>query len=238
MSRSASRLGGQALLAQLLPPGAEFGGIVTNLAREVELSGARVLTGTATDGAMIARDRPEVVILATGSRLSRPAIEAEPDAAIVHAADILAGSARTGKRVVVYDWLADWTGAGIAERLAGEGAHVRLAVNGLGAAFNIQNYIRDEYAAKLHALGVEVHPYMRLYGFDGETAYFLHTAAQTPVEMADVDTVVLVAPNEPEDALAAEVRRLGIPVHLVGDCLAPRTAEEAVYEGLKAAAGL
>ena len=37
------RLGGQTLLAQLLPHRNEFGGIVTNLEREVEL--ARVVVG-------------------------------------------------------------------------------------------------------------------------------------------------------------------------------------------------
>ena len=36
-------------------------------------------------------------------------------------------------------------------------------------------------------------------------------------------------------ALAADCRQLGIPVHLIGDALAPRTAEEAVFEGLKVA---
>ena len=38
---ASARLGGQALLAQLLPGRAEFGGIVTNLAREMELAGRR-----------------------------------------------------------------------------------------------------------------------------------------------------------------------------------------------------
>ena len=41
---AAPRLGGQALLAQLLPGRAEFGGIVTNLAREIELAGVKVVT--------------------------------------------------------------------------------------------------------------------------------------------------------------------------------------------------
>ena len=43
---AAPRLGGQALLAQQLPGRAEFGGIVTNLAREMELAGVKVVTNT------------------------------------------------------------------------------------------------------------------------------------------------------------------------------------------------
>jgi hypothetical protein len=53
--------------------------------------------------------------------------------------------------------------------------------------------------------------------------------------LEDVDTVVAVYPGTPNDALADDCRRMCIPVHLIGDALAPRTAEEAVFEGLKAA---
>jgi len=229
------RLGGQALLAQLLPGRAEFGGIISNLSREAERVGARILKGIEGTGETIREAAPDAVILATGSRPFRPPIEGESEAlSIVHAADVLAGTARVGASVVIYDWLADWIGPGLAEKLAGEGSRVRLAVNGICPAINIQNYIRDVYLAKLHRLGVEVLPMMRLYGVDGTTAYFVHTAAQEPVVLEDVDTIVLACPNSPSDALAEEIRKLGIELHMVGDCLAPRTAEEAVFEGLKA----
>ncbi len=229
-----TRLGGQALLAQLLPGRAEFGGIVTNLERELALAGVTVFKGSTMTIEAVARERPDAVILATGSRLQSPPIEGGEGCDIVHAADVLAGQVRTGKRVVIYDWLADWVGSGTAEKLASEGAQVTLCVNGFGPAANIQNYIRDEYVAKLFRLGVEVKPYMRLYGADGRTAYFLHTAAQAPVEIEGVDTIVLACPNAPEDGLLDGIRALGIPVEAVGDCLSPRTCEEAVFEGLKA----
>jgi len=54
----------------------------------------------------------------------------------------------------------------------------------------------------------------------------------------DVDTLVLACPNAPADHLATELRPLVHELYLVGDCLAPRTAEEAVFEGLKAAMAL
>jgi 2,4-dienoyl-CoA reductase-like NADH-dependent reductase (Old Yellow Enzyme family) len=228
------RLGGQVLLAQLLPGRAEFGGLVTNLQREVERAGVRVHLRRPVTRTLIAAERPDVVILATGSTRHAPPYEDGGGMQVVHATEILEG-ARTGKRVVIYDWLADWIGVGIAEKLAGEGASVRLAVNGVCAAFAIQNYVRDEKNARLHRLGVSVLPWMRLYGVDGTTAYFLHTAAQEPVVLEDVDTLVLACPNAPRIDLVGDLIDLGIPYHQIGDCLAPRTAEEAVFEGLKAA---
>jgi hypothetical protein len=176
----------------------------------------------------------EAIILASGSRALMPEIEIGPGIEIAHASEILDGVKKTGNRVVIYDWLADWIGAGIAERLAQDGAHVRLAVNGVCAAASIQNYIRDEANARLFRLGVEVLPWMRLYGAEDRTAYFLHTAAQEAVILEDVDTLVLACPNSPADELADGIRSLGLELHMIGDCLAPRTAEEAVYEGLKA----
>ena len=70
-----------------------------------------------------------------------------------------------------------------------EGVHVRLAVNGICAAVNTQNYIRDELNARLFKAGVEVLPWMRLYGADGRTAYFIHTASREAVVLEDVDTL-------------------------------------------------
>lgn len=232
----APRLGGQALIAQLLPGRAEFGGIVTNLAREAERSGAAIVKGRAVTAELVTSEGPDAVILATGSLPHAPPAEGIEGATnVIHAADVLAGRAATGGRVVIYDWLADWVGSGVAEKLAGEGAHVRLAVNGICPAVNIQNYIRDVYIAKLHRLGVSVLPMMRLFGIDGTTAYFLHTAAQEPVVLEEVDTLVLACPNAPADGLAKELRSVVEELYLVGDCFAPRTAEEAVFEGLKAA---
>ncbi len=225
--------GGQAKLAQLLPKRAEFGGIITNLTREAERHGAIIHRRSDVTRELIESEQPDAVILATGSKPHLPPIEGEA-AQIVHAVDILAGRATSGARAVVYDWHGDWTGAGISERLAADGVHVRLAVNAMCAAANIQTYIRFEIIARLHKLGVEVHPWLRLYGADGNTAYFIHTPSREAVVMENVDTIVLNTPNLQEDGLVEELERLGVEHHLIGDALSPRTAEEAVYEGMKA----
>jgi 2,4-dienoyl-CoA reductase-like NADH-dependent reductase (Old Yellow Enzyme family) len=232
---ASSRLGGQANLAQLLPHRSEFGGIVTNLARELELSGATVRLNSAVTAELLAAWRPDVVIVATGSVPALPPFERDGDLQVALAADVISGQAMAGGRVVVYDWLADWIGAGIAEKLAGEGCRVTLAVNGVCAAANIQNYVRDAAIARLHKLGVETLPFMRLYGTDNGTVYFLHTASHESVVLDGVETLVVASPNRPTDELAAVAGTLGLDTYLIGDALAPRTAEEAVFDGLSAA---
>ena len=233
---ASSRLGGQALLAQLLPGRAEFGGIVTNLAREVEISGARVVMGTAVDRALIERERPDAVIAATGGKPYWPAgLEISDDGHVVDAWQVLRDKANVGQSVVVADWRADWIGVGLAELLATAGCRVRLAVNGLHAAELLPFYVRDMAAGRLHRLGVEIIPYTRLYGRDAETVYLQHTTSGEPVVIEGVDTLVLAQGHVPETDLLDSLDGYDGEVVAIGDCLAARTAEEAVFDGLKAA---
>ncbi len=227
------QLGGQTRLAQLLNTRAEFGGITTNLSREADLAGVTIHRRSDVDMDVIRRDKPDAVILATGSLPHMAPMEGEA-AHVIHAVDLLSGKSKSGARAVIYDWHGEWLGSGIAERLASEGVHVRLAVNAACAAANLQTYIRFETVARLHKAGVEVIPWLRLYGADGNTVYFTHTPSREAVIMDDVDTLVLATPNIPNDTLSAALESEGIEHHLIGDCLTPRTAEEAVYEGLKA----
>ena len=49
-----------------------------------------------------------------------------------------------------------------------------------------------------------------------------------------VDTVVLALGHESVTALEEELAALDVELHLAGDCLSPRSVEEAVYEGMMA----
>jgi 2,4-dienoyl-CoA reductase-like NADH-dependent reductase (Old Yellow Enzyme family) len=234
----AKRLGGKALFAQMLPHRAEFGGIITNLAREMELAKVSVVLGTEVTEALMSSESPDAIIIATGARAILPPLEGEAAIGIFMDIEVAGERVEVGNRVLIYDWLADWTGIGLAEKLASQGREVTLAVNGICAAAAIQNYMRDAAIARLFKLGVKTLPFMRLYGVEGRSAYLIHTAAQEPVIIDNLDTVVTVYPGMPETALADAARRLCAEVQLIGDALSPRTAEEAVYEGMVAARSL
>lgn len=234
----AAQLGGQALLAQLLPGRAEFGGIVTNLAREMELAGVEVVRNSRIDRAAVERLAPDAVVLATGAVPRWPAIEGQEDGHVVDAWQVLKGEANVGGSAVIADWRGDWIGLGLAEKLARDGCRVRLAVAGLMAGQTIPQYVRDHWVGTLHRLGVEVIPYARLYGVDGETAYFQHIASGEAVILEGVDTLVLAQGHHAVSELSEELAGLGLELHEVGDCVSPRTAEEAVLEGLQVGCAL
>jgi len=238
LCEASPRLGGQALLAQLLPGRAEFGGIVTNLEREMALAGVEVRRNCAVDAALVRALAPDAVIVATGARPRRPAIEGGEAAHIVDAWQVLRDEVNVGAAVVVADWRCDWVGMGIAEKLARAGCRVRLCVNGYMPGQTIQQYVRDNWIGILHKLGVEIIPYVRLFGADGDAVYLQHTTSGEAVICEAVDTLVLAQGHDSVAGLEQELAEFGGELHLIGDCLAPRTAEEAVLEGLQVAAAL
>jgi 2,4-dienoyl-CoA reductase-like NADH-dependent reductase (Old Yellow Enzyme family) len=235
---TSGRLGGQALLAQQLPGRAEFGGIVTNLTREMELAGVSVVKNTRLDAELVRREAPDAVILATGAMPRRPTFDGAESAHAVDAWQVLRGEVNVGSSVLVADWRCDWIGMGIAEKLARAGCRVRLAVNGYVPGQRIQQYVRDQWNGTLHKLGVEIIPYARLYGADGETVYLQHMSSGEPIVCEGVDTLVLALGHEQETKTATDLDDWQGELHRIGDCVAPRTAEEAVLEGLKVGAAI
>lgn len=229
-----SQLGGQVLLAQLLPRRSEFGGASTNLQREMALAGVHVVRNTRVDRARVEREKPDHVIIATGAEPYWPAFENGGELQVVDAWQVLREQVTLGRSVVVVDWRCDWIGPGIAERLVRAGHHVQLAVNGTHCGENLPLYVRDQLAGELHRLGIPIIPYARLYGCDDTTVYLQHTASGEPMLLENIDTLVLCQGHQPVDTLGAELQGL-VPFDRIGDCLAPRTAEEAIYEGLKVA---
>ena len=175
---------------------------------------------------------PDVVIAATGAIPYMPEIRGSEEAHVVNAWQVLEGKANVGGSVVIADWRCDWIGLGLAELLVKQGCSIRLAVNGMVAGQNIPQYARDAWIGKLHKLGVEIIPHVRVVGVDSEDVYFQHTLSGEPVILNSVDTLVTSLGHFAETKLEEDLSKYGISHHIIGDCLSPRTVEEAILEGL------
>ncbi len=239
---AARRVGGQVLLAEKLPGRAEFGGVVTNLGGEAERAGVRIVTGTAVDAALVAREAPDVVVVATGARPRRPPLELTNDPVVLDPWEVILGAAVPDGRVVVADWRCDWIGLGIAELLGRRGHRVTLGVSGQVPGQRLQQYVRDAMTIAALRARVEMLSYVRPFGYDGSAVFFQHVLTGEPVVVEDVASLVLAQGHEPVDdlatALAAPDADFRGEVHLIGDALAPRTVEEAVLEGLRVGAAI
>jgi len=228
---AAAQLGGQALLAQKLPGREEFGGIVTNLSAELKRAGVDVVTGSSMTLESIQALDPDAVIVATGAIPYVPQFDGHDASHVVTAWQVLRDEAAIGRSVVIADWRADWVGVGLAERLALAGCSVTLCTNAAMAGESLQIYTRNHYVGRLHRLGVNIRTHARLYGVDGDSVYFQDTLTQDAMVFDGIESVVLSLGHSASGTLRSQLHGAVFPVLSIGDCVAPRTAEEAVYEG-------
>jgi 2,4-dienoyl-CoA reductase-like NADH-dependent reductase (Old Yellow Enzyme family)/thioredoxin reductase len=231
------RVGGQVLLAEQLPGRAEFGGAVTNLVNEAARSNVKIATGVRVDAAFIAEQSPDAVVIATGAQPYRPNFEFSDDAVVLEAWDVIRGEVPPPGPVLVADWRGDWVGIGTATMLAERGRRVTLATIGYQAGELLQQYARDELLKQMFRAGVTVVPLTRLFGADDDTAYLQHVLTDEPVLVEGISAVVLAQGHAPDTTLADELAALPADrrpeTHAVGDCVAPRTVEEAILEGMR-----
>lgn len=234
LCEAGAQLGGQVNLAQLLPRRAEFGGASTNLQREMQLAGVEVRRNTPVDRALVERERPDLVIVATGAEPYWPPFERGGELQVVDAWQVLRGEVRVGRSVLVTDWRGDWIGPGIAEKLVREGHQVRLAVNGTHCGESLPLYVRDQLAGEPAPPGYPGHalrPPVRLRRYHG-----VHAAQrQRRGDAVRGGRYPGAMPGPP--AGGPPGRQPARPGGGVADrrLPGPRTAEEAIYEGLKAA---
>ncbi|MGI9319613.1 MAG: FAD-dependent oxidoreductase [bacterium] len=236
------RLGGQVNLAERLPGRAEFGGVTTNLVHQLNRLSIPHQVNTSITRSDIESSQSDVIILATGAHPRLPDVEVE-DTDLIDAWSVIRGEAVIGQNVVIADWSCDWSGLGVAQKLAQDGHHIRLVSGATIAGESIQGIVRDHWIGELHRLEVEMIPYARFFGADKGTVYFQHTISGEPIIFDQIDTIVsCFAPQSSRefDWLVDESghEKHDFEVHQIGDAMAPRTVEEAVLEGFKIAMSL
>lgn len=139
---------------------------------------------------------------------------------------------------MVADFRGDWVGLGTARLLAAAGHEVTLAVRGYAAGESLQQYVRDRLLAAISRQRITVLPLVRPYGVDDDTVYLQHVLTEGPVLVEGVAGLVLACGSTPAGELLDALESGGVPAVGVGDCLAPRTVEEAVLDGLVAASDI
>jgi len=208
--------------------------VATNLVHELQNTTATIHLNQEVTAQSINAFAADVVIVASGSVPRKAELELDNKTDIIYAQDVLENKEKTANSVVIADWRCDWIGLGVAEKLALEGCRVRLAVNGFVAGEQIQSIVRDAWIAKLNHLGVEIIPFARLFGSVDHSVFFQHTTSHEPIVFEDVGTLVIAhgynSNSELVDSIDSDAKIIRI-----GDCLQPRSVEEAVFDGLKAA---
>jgi hypothetical protein len=237
-----SVLGGQVNLILRTPGRNEFGWITRDLEVQLRRAEVDVRLGTEATADAVGALEPEGVIVATGARAGRtgfssvnPLVEQLPGADqdnVLTGWDVLLGSRPAGDRVVVLDDDGSRAVAGVVEVLLDAGKQVEL-VSRWPALFpgTMTTLDMPHVYGRLLGKGLQYRLNAWASGIEGNRVaiFHLYTGAADAIE--GVDTVVLATGQKANDelyfALKGEVENL----HRIGDCLAPRKLDHAIYEG-------
>jgi hypothetical protein len=185
---------------------------------------------------------PDGVIVATGALPSRtgfssvnPLAETLPGADQEHVLtvwDVLLELRPVGKRVVVLDDDGSRYAAGVTEVLLDRGSDVELVSRWPALFPGIMTTLdMARVYSRLLGKGLAYRLNSWALGVDGGvvTIFNLYTGAQETLE--GVDTVVLATGAKANDGLYFDLKERVETLHRIGDCLAPRKLDHAIYEG-------
>ena len=242
---AAESLGGQVLVAAAaMPYRDEFANAVRFLGAQLVRLNVDVRTGTRADEALVETINPDMVIVATGSKPGRPAIEGVnlPHVVTAHEAitsGLSSKSGATGQNVVVIDsGEADWKCLTTAEGLAAAGHRVSI-VTPVPIGAEMDAFSKPPILRRLRAGGVDWLEYHTVTAIEADRVQVNEGFTNERRWLPDVDAVVTawygVADTSLLDALRA---RDDYDVFGVGDCLAPRRAIDAIWDGFRVGVGL
>lgn len=225
------RLGGQLAVALGAPGSGEIARAFLELF-DGRLADAGVEVRLETDASVeaVVALAPDLVVVATGARPYEPALDLS-GMTVAQSWDVLVDPPAEMKDVLVADWGGDPSGLDCAEALAAAGSRVTLAVASVAAGEAVHQYRRNLYLQRLYRAGVEVVHHRELAGAADGTVELANVFAPEIHETRAIDLLVLALGRVPEDALAPALRAAGLRVEEAGDCLSPRSLEEAVLEG-------
>ena len=228
-------LGGLALAAVAAEP--NNAPLLDELLRAVAASKVELRLGCEVSEALVAEIDPDAVIVAVGARRARPNLPGADAAHVLDPWQLRGGieaALASGPRVAVVG--GGLVGVEIAERLAELGASVSLIAERAVIAPEMSPPRRWRAVHLLAEHGVARHTGAQLVSIEPGRVVF--RASDGAARELAVDSVVLSDALAPDDALASALAAHRAEVHRIGDCVAPRTFEEAIYEATAIATAL
>jgi mycofactocin system FadH/OYE family oxidoreductase 2 len=237
----AQGLGGQINLIVRVPGRVEFGDASRNLQRELLEVGVETRLGIEVTANMIEQDRPDVVILATGSRPALPPLQGSDLPHVATTWQVLQGekTAQAGDAVLVYDQVGFQQATSVAEWLAERDCQVEVVtgqfyVGGdLGVTLDLELWYR-----RVLARGVMLTANHFLAGLGPASATVINNYTGQPRQIDGLALAVMATPQVANDTLYQQLQGKVKHLYRVGDCIAPRRVEHAILDGERVARAL
>ena len=170
---------------------------------------------------------PDVIILATGSTPIIPPIPGIEKSIITTPSEILNDRKPEKKRSVVVGGGA--TGCEIAHHLSENGCPVTIVEMLPKIATQLESITRKVLLGQLKKNHVQFLANHKVIRIEDDGVFVAQEDGSEVLIKAE--NVVIAIGNKPDDRLHEQIQSMGIPLHKIGDCLEPRSAKAAIYEG-------
>ncbi len=207
--------------------------MLDNYSRQLAVSQVNVELGKKMTMEKIIEKAPDAIICALGSRPYLPQVEGVDDPRVVTVDDLFnKKDIKNAANAVVFDFGGDWSGMEAALHLAEKGCEVTLITARLHVGEEVHQYLRNEYMKKLYELNITIKAHHDFGGIKNGKVVIRNLFTYKTEEVDNYEIIVLSLGRVPNIELYEEIKNLAPFVSQIGDCLAPRTIEEATLEGL------
>ena len=228
-----SELGGQVLILSRAPSRQELASITRWLSLQVQKLGVDIRLNTEVTPELVVRENPDAVVVATGSTSFHLAISGATDQNLVDERSVLLGKVSVGQRVVVLDGKGDTASTSTAEFLAEQGKQVYILARGYQVGENIDMVTKPLVYRSLLDKGIILMPFTWIRSISDRKVITYNTCTFKEDKIEDIDTVVHAMPAVADNQICKSLKGKVKELHAIGDCLAPRRIENAIYGGSK-----
>lgn len=229
----ASEPGGQNLLAGKAAGRQEITGVTRWLINQVDKSSVDLRLGVEADLRTVLDEKPEAVVIATGSSPKNHPFPGDYGAPqVINTHQVLHGEQFIGEKVLLIDLDGHHQATGTAELLADQGKQVHMITSALFVGGQL-GPLQDLFMTRkrLALKGVTFTPDIAVMEIQGTLVKGLNVYSNEFVDFEGYDTVVLAAGNQSCDELYHELKGKVPELYRVGDSVAPRKTDMAIVEG-------
>ena len=226
-------VGGQINLIKNRPGRQAMAGIIVHLLRALEKLQVPMITGTEVTPALVHENKPDAVIVATGSkpRLNPVSGDYGPPS-VLNVWEVIEGQYPIGEKVLFVDHNSGHHATATVELLADQGKKVDMVTNDLFIGIQLAS-IGDLYLTRQRLLqkGVTFTTDIMIDEIENNKVKAREMYTNKPVLFEGYDTIVLDMGNMVDDHLYQQLKGQVAELYRVGDCVAPRGIDIAIFEG-------